>query len=82
MAISNRHSSLVRPHVIITENRFLIHSMEKGIWKLQKTFERDPIVGSKVMTLSKCPPSLLRPDLIIIENRFLIHSMEKGIRKL
>jgi len=30
MAISNRHSSMVRPHLIITENRFLIHCMEKG----------------------------------------------------
>jgi hypothetical protein len=31
MAISNRYSSLARPDVIITENRFLIHSMQKGI---------------------------------------------------
>jgi hypothetical protein len=30
MAISKRHSSLGRPHLIITENRFLIHCMEKG----------------------------------------------------
>jgi hypothetical protein len=30
MAISNRHSSLERPHLIITENRFLFHCMEKG----------------------------------------------------
>jgi hypothetical protein len=35
MAISNRYSSLVRPDVIITEYQFLIHSKQKGIWKLQ-----------------------------------------------
>jgi len=35
MAISNRYSSLARPDVIITEYRFLIHSMKKGIRKLQ-----------------------------------------------
>jgi hypothetical protein len=35
MAISNRHSSLTRPGLIITEYRFVIHSMEKGIRKHQ-----------------------------------------------
>jgi hypothetical protein len=35
MALSNRPSSLRRPDLIITEYRFLIHSMEKGIPKLQ-----------------------------------------------
>jgi hypothetical protein len=35
MAISNRYSSLVRPDLFITEYRFLIHSMQKGIRKLQ-----------------------------------------------
>jgi hypothetical protein len=30
MAISNRHSSLTRPALIITEYRFVIHSMAKG----------------------------------------------------
>jgi hypothetical protein len=35
MAISNRYSSLARPDLIITEYRFLIHTMEKGIRKLQ-----------------------------------------------
>jgi len=34
MVISNRYSSLARPDLIITEYLFLIHSMEKGIWKL------------------------------------------------
>jgi hypothetical protein len=32
---SNRLSSLARPDIIITEYRFLIHSIEKGIRKLQ-----------------------------------------------
>jgi hypothetical protein len=35
MAIWNRPSSLARPDLIITEYRSLIHSMEKGIRKLQ-----------------------------------------------
>jgi hypothetical protein len=35
MAISNRSSGLERPDFIITEYPFLIHSMEKGIRKLQ-----------------------------------------------
>jgi hypothetical protein len=35
MAISNRYSSLARPDIVITEYRFVIHSMEKGIWKHQ-----------------------------------------------
>jgi len=49
MAISNRYSSLARPVIIITEYRFLIHSMKKGIRKLQKKFDRDPTVRSKVL---------------------------------
>jgi len=82
MALLKRPSSLARPDHIITEYRFLIHSMEKGIPKLQLKFDRDPTVGSKVMALSNRPSSLGRPDLIITEYRTLIHSMEKGIRKL
>jgi hypothetical protein len=35
MAISNRYSSLARPDLIITEYRFLIQAMQKGIQKLQ-----------------------------------------------
>jgi len=35
MALSNRQSSVARPDLIITEYRFLIHSMEKCIRKLQ-----------------------------------------------
>jgi hypothetical protein len=35
MALSNRPSSLGRPDLIITEYRFLIHYMEKGVQKLQ-----------------------------------------------
>jgi len=37
MALSNRPSSLARPDLIITEYRFLSHSMEKGIRKLSKS---------------------------------------------
>jgi hypothetical protein len=82
MALSKHPSSLARPDHIITEYRSLIHSMEKGIPKLQKQFHRDPTVESKFMALSNRPSSLGRPDLIITEYRFLIHSMEKGIPKL
>jgi len=35
MAVSKRYSSLARPDLITTEYRFVIHSMEKGIQKLQ-----------------------------------------------
>jgi hypothetical protein len=82
MAISNRYSSVARPDLIITECRFLIHSMPKDIQKLQLQFDRDPTVGSKVMAISNRYSSLGRPDLIITEYRFLIHSMPKEIRKL
>jgi len=82
MAISNRYSSLARPDLIITEYPFLIHSVEKGIRKLQLKFDRDPTVGLKVMAISIRYSSLARPDLIITEYPFLIHSVEKGIRKL
>jgi hypothetical protein len=82
MAISNRYSSLARPDLIITEYRFPIHSMQKGIRTLLKKFDRDPTVGSNVLDLSNCFSSLARPDLIITHYRFHIHSLEKGIRKL
>jgi len=75
MAILNRSSSLERPALIITEYRFLIHSMQKGIRKLQQVFHRDPTVRSKVMAISNRFSSLARPDLIITEYRFLIHTM-------
>jgi len=81
MAISNPYSSLARPDLIITEYRFLIHSMQQGIRKLQKEFDRDPTVGSKVMAISNPYSSLARPDVIITEYRFLINSMQKGIWK-
>jgi hypothetical protein len=81
MAISNRCSSLVRPDLIITAYRFLNHSMQKGIRKLQLQFDRDPTVVSKVMAISNRYSSLARPDLIINEYRLLIHSMQKCIRK-
>jgi hypothetical protein len=75
MAISNRYSSVARPDLIITEYRFLIHSMQKCIRKLQLQFDRDTTVGSKVMAISNRYSSLARPDLIITDYRFLIHSM-------
>jgi len=49
MDILNCYSSLERPALIITEYRFLIHSMQKGIRKVQQEFDRDPTVGSKFM---------------------------------
>jgi len=82
MAISNRYSSVARPDLIITECRFLNHSMPKDIHKLQLQFDRDPTVGSKVTAISNRYSSLGRPDLIVTEYRFLIHSMPKDIRKL
>jgi hypothetical protein len=47
MAISKRYSSLARSDLIIIEYRFVIHSMQKGMQKLQLKFDRDPTVGSK-----------------------------------
>jgi len=82
MAISNRYSSVARSDLIITEYRFVIHSMQKGMQKLQLKFDRDPTVGSRVLAISNRYTSLARPDLFITEYRFLIHSMQKGIRKL
>jgi hypothetical protein len=82
MAISNRYSSLARPDLIITEYRFLMHSMPKDIRKLQLQFDRDLTVASKFMAISNRYSSVARPNLIITECRFLIHFVEKGIRKL
>jgi hypothetical protein len=65
MAIANRYSSLARPDLIITEYRFVIHSMEKGIQELQKEFDSDPTIASKVIAISNHYSSLARPDLII-----------------
>jgi hypothetical protein len=73
---------MARPDLIITEYRFLIHSMQKGIRKLQSEFDRDPTVGTKVMAISNRYSSLARPELKITEYPFLIHSMKQGIRKL
>jgi len=52
MALSNRYSSLARADLIITEYRFLIHSMQKSIPKIQYEFDREPTVASKVMAIS------------------------------
>jgi hypothetical protein len=77
---SNPYSSVARPDLIITECRFIVHSMPKDIRKLQLQFDRDPTVGSKVMAISNRYSSLARSDLIITEYRFVIHSMQKGMR--
>ena len=82
MAISNRYSSVARPELIITECRFLIHSLPKDIRKLQLQFDRDLTVASKIIAISNRYSSVALPDLIITECRFLIHSMLKDIRKL
>jgi len=82
MAISNRYSSVARPDLIITECRFIVHSMPKDIRKLQLQFDRDPMVGSKVMAISNRYSNLARSDLNITEYRFVIHSMQKGTPKL
>jgi hypothetical protein len=39
---------MARPDLIITAYPFLIHSVEKGIRKLQYEFDRDPTVESKL----------------------------------
>jgi len=72
---------MAQPDLLITEYRFLICTMEKGIRKLQEEFDRDPTVGSKVMAISNRYSSMARREVIITEYRFLIHHMEKSIRK-
>jgi hypothetical protein len=44
MALSNRYPSLARPDLHLTDYGFHNHSMEKGIRKVQKKFDRDPTV--------------------------------------
>jgi len=78
----NRYYSLARRDLQLIEYGFHIHSMEKGIQKLQCKFDRDPKVGSNVVTLSNCYCSLARQDLHLINYGFQIHYMDKGIRKL
>jgi hypothetical protein len=56
--------------------------MEKALQKLLENFDRDPIVGSKVMAPLNRYSSLARRDLRLTEYRFHIHSMEKGLQKL
>jgi hypothetical protein len=82
MALSNCYSSLAGPDIILTEYRFHIHSMEKGIRKLQNKFYRDPTVRSKVLALLNCYFSLAGQDVLLNEYRFHMHSIENGIRKL
>jgi len=57
--LSNRPSSLAGPDLIIIEYRYLIHSMEQCIRKLQKKFDRDQTVGSKVMAFRTVHPAWL-----------------------
>jgi len=81
MAFTNRSSNLARPDVLLTEYRFHVHYMEKGLQKLRKKFDRDPTIWSKVMVLMNRYSSLARPDLLLTEYQIHIHYMEKGIRK-
>jgi len=46
MAFTNRYSNLTRPDVLLTEYRFHIHYMEKGLRKLKKNFDRIKSYGS------------------------------------
>jgi hypothetical protein len=80
MGFTNRYSNLARPDVLLTEYRFHIHYMEKGLRKLTKNFDRNPTIGSKVMVLMNRYTSLARPDLLT-EYRIHIRYMENGIRK-
>jgi hypothetical protein len=81
MAFTNRYSNLARPDVLLTEYRFHIHYMEKGLRKLTKNFDRDPTIGSKVMVLMNRYSSLARPDLLLTEYRIHIRYRENSIRK-
>ena len=82
MALTNHYSKLARPDLLITEYRFHIHYMEKGIRKLLKNLDPDLTVGSKVIASTNRYCSLTRTDLLLTKYRFHIHYMEKGIRKL
>jgi len=81
MAFTNRYSNLARPDVLLTEYRFHIHYMEKGLRKLRKNFDCDPTIGSKVMVLMNRYSILARPHLLLTEYRIHIRYMKKGIRK-
>ena len=81
MAFTNRYSNLARPDVLLTQYRFHIHYMEKGLQKLWKNFDRDPTIGSKDMVLMNRYSSLARPDLLLTEYRIHIRYMENGIQK-
>jgi len=81
MAFTNRYSNLARPDVLLTQYRFHIHYMEKGLRKLCKNFDRHPTIGSKVMVLMNRYSRLARPDLLLTEYRIHIRYMENGIQK-
>jgi len=67
IAFTNRYSCLARPDLLLTEYRFHIHYMQKGIWKLLKNLDRDPTSGSKVIALTNRYSSLARADLLLTE---------------
>ena len=81
IAFTNRYSCLARPDVLLTEYRFHIHYMQKGIRKILKNLDRDPTTGSKVIALMNCYSSLARPDIVLTEYRFHIHCIENGLLK-
>jgi len=81
MACSNCFSCLARPDLVLTEYRFHIHYMEKGLRKLRKNFDRDPTIISKVMVPMNRYSSLARPDLLLTEYRIHIRYMENDIQK-
>jgi hypothetical protein len=81
MAFTNRYSDLARPDVLLTQYRFHIHYLEKGLRKLWKNFDRDTTIGSKVRVLMNRYSSLARPDLLLTEYRIHIRYMENSIRK-
>jgi hypothetical protein len=58
MAISNRYSSLARPDLVITEYRFLIHSMQKVI--LKTPVRVSPRSNSQIKSYGHLKP-LLKP---------------------
>jgi hypothetical protein len=80
MAPTNWYSCRARLDLFLTEYRFHIPYMEKGIRKLLWNLDQDLRVGSKVIAFTNRYSSLARPDLLHTEYRFHIHYMEKGIQ--
>jgi hypothetical protein len=81
MAITNRYSSVARPDLIITDYRFLIHSMEKGIRNSIKSLTAIQRSDQKLWHFEQLlNPCATKPH----HHRVSIPhpSMQKGIRKL